>query len=110
MAYATTEDLESRWRLLTPDEKVIAETLLEDATVILDTYNTGASDAVLSIVSCSMVRRVMSPDAFGFNQSTQDGGTWDPYTPVSTELMPDWKELKMLRSGSKVGFAEMERL
>lgn len=110
MAYATTEQLESRWRLLTPDEKAIAETLLEDAAVILDTYTTNADPAILSIVSCNMVKRAMAPDAFGFNQPTVDGGTWDPYTPASGELMPDWKELKMLRSGSKVGFAKMECL
>ena len=110
MAYATVQDLENRWRLLTPDEKVVAAQLLEDAAVILDTYTHGnADDAILSIVSCNMVRRALDPDAFALGQDGVVGGAWQPSTPAGS-LEPDWKELKMLRSGSKVGFSKMECL
>lgn len=109
MAYATTEDLERRWRPLTPDERQQADTLLKDAAIVLDTYRSCADEEILAIVSCNMVRRAMNPDAFALGQDGYGSQTWTPYTAAG-ELVPDWKELKMLKSGSSVGFSKIECL
>lgn len=109
MAYATTDILERRWRALSPNEKETAEQLLEDAAVVLDTYAVYADDEVLSIVSCNMVRRAMDPDAFALGQQGVPGGAWQPDTPAGA-LEPTWTELKMLRSGSRLGFSRMADL
>lgn len=64
MAFATYNDVESRWRTLTADERTKATTLLGDAAAILsarvrvDDRNVNQSE-VLKIVSCNMVIRSM---------------------------------------------------
>lgn len=78
MAYATVEDLEARWKVLTESERATAETLLDDAAAYLDavvpTCNSNPNfSRVLKIVSCSMVQRSMSAmqsDAYGIKQQT----------------------------------------
>lgn len=108
MAYATVEDLEKRWRKLTPSERTTAETMLDDASVIIDTYVKGDADFnLLGIITCNMVRRAMDPDTIA-NTIMGDSG-WEPQKPAA-RLMPEWDELKMLKSASKVGFAKMSCL
>ena len=46
-------------RTLTTDEQAICTTLLDDAAVIIDEVNSGASADVKKIVSCRMVIRAM---------------------------------------------------
>lgn len=96
MAYATTEQLERRWRALSPNERTQAETLLEDASAIIDTYNPKADDAILSIVCTNLVRRAMSPDAYALNQEDVPGIGWQTSEPVSA-MEPTWKERDMMR-------------
>ena len=76
MAYATVDDLEARWRPLTEDEAAKAETLLDDAGVMLAslvTVDEGDEQqlALLRVVSCSMVTRAMmdsESETFGLSQ------------------------------------------
>lgn len=76
MAYATVEDIEARWRMLTADEQSLAQTLLDDASVMLARLVTiDESDeqqaTLLKQVSCSMVIRSMvssASSAYGIEQ------------------------------------------
>lgn len=64
MAYATVEQLETRWRTLTSTEKTRAAKLLGDAQVIIDGECPPAEPltdaAAREMVSCSMVKRAMA--------------------------------------------------
>lgn len=82
MAYATIDDLETRWRPLSEAEQERAEVLLEDASVYLDALvtidGTEEQEAILERVSCSMVQRVMSADVdtFGLSQTSMTAGSY----------------------------------
>lgn len=87
MQYATVEELEGRWRPLSGDEADRAEVLLADAATRINIAfrengkEIDQSDetlaAVLSMVSCEMVKRVMasSVDA-DCTQSTMTAGSY----------------------------------
>lgn len=74
--YATIEDLESRYRTLTTEERAKAQVLLEDVSVkIRQEFKRHHKDIPtdedgiysLKIVSCSVVKRVMSSPGFDDN-------------------------------------------
>ena len=60
MAYATITDIENR---IVPDldatQETICTNLLDDAAVIIDTFNAEASADAKKVVSCNMVIRAM---------------------------------------------------
>lgn len=107
MAYATVEDLEKRWRRLTPSERETAGVLLYDASLILDQHVKCADFDIMGIVVCNMVRRAMDPDTIAASQLLESG--WESQSPAN-RLMPEWNELKMLKRGAMVGFASMADL
>lgn len=111
MAYATTADLESRWRPLSPEEAVVAASLLEDAATILDTVAASADDAIMAIVSCNMVRRAMttSGDAFGLDGQTAPSYGWGSSLPAG-DLWLSAQDRRMLRGSARIGTAKMEVL
>lgn len=90
MSYATVDDVQARiLRDLTSDERTVATTLLEDAGVIIDTFNANATTDSKKVVSCRMVIRALgsedsdipmgatqgSMSALGYSQSwTLSGG------------------------------------
>lgn len=83
-AFATVEDLASRWRPLTGSEADRAEVLLGDASVYLRSVCTSRGVDVeeradaLRIVCCDLVQRKMqAPDGAPVSSVTQGGG---PYT------------------------------
>lgn len=112
MAYATTEDIEKRiLRDLTEDEETVCENLLDDAAVIIDSYNADASDEAKLVVSCRMVIRAIgngdddvpvgatqgSMSAMGYSQSwTMSGGS-------TGELYINKLDKKMLGVGNSIG-------
>lgn len=109
MAYATTEQLESRWRYMTPEEQVVAGSLLEDAAVILDQMGFGdADEELLRIVSINMVKRAMKTDgdAFGIDGQTTPSMGWASSLPAG-ELYPYDREITMLRGGARAGSIPM---
>lgn len=58
MAYATVEDVQARMsRVMSESEQAICSTMLDDAAVIIDSFNESASDDKKQIVSCRMVIR-----------------------------------------------------
>lgn len=79
MAYATYEDVQARMtRELSDSEQAICTTLLDDAAVIIDNYNSGASDDIKKVVSCRMVIRAigdgdLSGVPVGATQGSQSG-------------------------------------
>lgn len=111
MAYATFEDIINRKDLDT-SEMERCDALLEDAAIIIDTYNAKASSDAKRLVSCNMVIRAIGScdesipigatqgtmSALGYSQSwTSTGGSGELYL---TKL-----EKKILGAGNHIGFS-----
>lgn len=63
MSYATYTDVQARMsRDMTADEQALCTTLLDDAGVIIDSFNKNADDGVKLVVSCRMVIRALGVD------------------------------------------------
>lgn len=59
-AYATYEDVQDRMlRTMSEDEQSVCTTLLDDAAVLIDAYNSSASADSKKVVSCNMVIRAL---------------------------------------------------
>lgn len=114
MAYATVTDVQARMnRTLSVDEQTLCTTMLDDAAVIIDAYNSEASAEAKKIVSCRMVIRAMgdgadagipmgatqgSMSALGYSQSWTIGAGGG-----SGELYIGKLEKKLLGTGNLVG-------
>ena len=112
MAYATYEDVQAGFRLLTADEIEKAETLLDRAAVIIDSVAAdGISDAIKMLVSCNMVTRALasgdSAIPIGVSQGTQTGlGYTSSYTfgsGSSGELYLSKTDKRLLKCGNRIG-------
>ena len=77
MAYATVDDVEKRiTRTLTEDEESVCSTLLDDAAIIIDTFNKSATADIKNTVSCRMVIRAIGDDnvaPMGATQGSMSG-------------------------------------
>jgi hypothetical protein len=117
--YATVADVEARWRPLSASETTLAETLLGDAAVMLDSMvDTTDPDERLSkaltIVSANMVIRSLmatTSDSFGVSQTSIAGGPYSQtytYSNPTGDLYVTRQEKKMLGCGSsRVGWAPL---
>lgn len=109
MAYATTQDIQARMtRTLTTDEQAVCAVLLEDAAVIIDTYNADAGADAKKVVSCRMVQRAIETAdltiPMGASQGSQAGLGFSESWTVSTggavgELYIGKLEKQMLGAG-----------
>lgn len=113
MAYATLAEVQARMtRTLSTSEQAVCTTLLDDAAVLIDSFNPNASDDARKIVSCRAVIRVLgdgqttgvpigasqgSMSALGYSQS------WTMGSGASGELYLSKTEKAMLGGGSKIG-------
>lgn len=111
MAYATTADVQSRTtRTLTTEELAVCATLLDDAAVLIDAYNSTASSDAKKIVSCRMVIRAIgdsydvpigatqgSMSALGYSQS------WTISNGSTGELYLSKAEKALLGGGNSIG-------
>lgn len=112
MSYATYTDVQARMtRDMTADEQALCTTLLDDAGVIIDTFNKNADDGVKLVVSCRMVIRALGADdtvpmgatqgsmsALGYSQS------WTIGTGGSVgELYLSKLDKQMLGYGNRIG-------
>ena len=78
MAYATVNDLERRWHPLSEADRAVAEVLLDDAALMIDSQtcidlNDPMMVKVALKVSCDMVQRAMASresGAFGVAEQT----------------------------------------
>lgn len=112
-AYATVEDVQGRMtRTLTETETTVVGNLLNDAAVLIDSYNASASTDAKLIVSCRMVIRAVgdgqsdvpvgatqgSMAALGYSQS------WTMGTNASVgQLYLDRTDKGILGGGAKIG-------
>lgn len=114
MAYATVEDVQARMtRDMTVDERAVCSTLLDDATVLIDTYNVNAADDAKKVVSCRMVIRALgdgesSGVPMGATQGSQSGLGYSQSWTIATggsvgELYLGKLEKKLLGVGDKIG-------
>lgn len=97
MSYATVDELQERWRPLDDAERSRAETLLEDAALVIDVecptvvvrIDAGDDLAMRAAtrVSCEMVKRAMmaSVNAAPMDQFQQTGG---PFSTSGTFVNP----------------------
>lgn len=115
MAYATVEDITARMlRELKAEEETACETLLEDVAILIDSYNSNASDDAKKLVSCRAVIRMLgdgseagipvgasegSMSALGYAQS------WKIGSGAAGELYLSKLEKSLLNGGDRIGMA-----
>lgn len=74
MAYATTSDVQSRLsRTLSETELAVCGNLLEDASLIIDTFNADADSDAKKVVSVRMVTRAIGDGESYFPLGTTQG-------------------------------------
>lgn len=75
MAYATVSDVQARMtRTLSESERTVCSTLLDDAAVLIDSYNVNASADAKLIVSCRVVIRALGDGSdFGVPTGASQG-------------------------------------
>ena len=112
MAYASITDVKRLYKV-TFDED-LCEALLDNAAIIIDSYNTNASEDAKKLVSCNMVIRVLgfqSSDStmpLGTTQGTMSAlGYSQTFTLGSSggtgELYLSKSDKKTLGVGNKIG-------
>lgn len=113
MAYATYQDVEARLnRIFTLGEQAQCTTLLDDAAVIIDTYNADAVADNKKLVSCRMVMRVMGDGAdvgvpMGATQGSMSGlgyaQSWTISNGASGEIYLSKTDKQLLGYANKIG-------
>lgn len=114
MAYATTDDVQARMtRTMTQEERELCSVMLEDAAVIIDSYNSKAAEKSKKIVSCRIVIRAMgageeSGVPLGATQGSMSGlGYTQSWTIGSGggagEMYLSKLEKKLLCCGDRIG-------
>ncbi len=112
MAYATAQDVQDRMsETMTTEQQNICTKLLDDAAIVIDSFNVNATADAKKLVSIRMVQRSMSIDsdipmgatqgsmsAMGYSQSWTMGSN----TSVG-ELYLNKIEKKLLGYGNKIG-------
>ena len=114
--YANLDDLQSRWRDLSVQEKTRAAVLLKDAEVMilaeLTSYGKKLEDvepAILRLVECNMCARVLSAgtNAADITQMTESAGCYSQtytYSQPGTSLYISKKERRLLGiGGARIG-------
>lgn len=112
MAYATVEDVQSRMsRAMTSEEQDICSNLLDDAAVIIDSYNSEASTDAKKLVSCRIVIRALSANdmdiPLGATQGSKGGLGYTESWTISSggsigELYLGKTEKKLLGYGGSI--------
>lgn len=112
--YATPSDVQARMtRTMDADEQAVCQKLLEDAAVIIDTYNANAAADSKLVVSCRMVIRALgdgesSGVPMGASQGSMSGLGYSQSWTIGTggsvgELYLGKLERKLLGAGDRVG-------
>lgn len=113
MAYATVEDVQARMsRTLSPSEQTVCSNLLDDAAIIIDTYNVDATADSKKVVSCRMVMRAIGDGdgggiPMGATQGSQSGlgysESWTIGSGSVGELYIGKLEKKLLGTDNYIG-------
>lgn len=112
MAYATIEDIKSRiTRTLSNAEISAANMMLEDAAIIIDTYNCNAEIDKKNLVSCRMIIRALGDGQndmpIGATQASQSGlgysQSWTFGSGSNGEIYLSKIEKRILGCGNRIG-------
>lgn len=113
MAYATVEDVQARMtRTMSESEQAICSTMLDDAAVIIDTFNAAASDDKKLVVSCRMVIRQLgdgneSGVPIGATQGSMSGlgysQSWTLSNGSTGEMYLSKLDKELLGVGNRIG-------
>lgn len=113
MAYATVEDVEARMsRELSESEQTICSTMLDDAAVMIDSFNADAANDIKLIVSCRMVIRQLGDGEsvgvpIGATQGSMSGlgysQSWTISSGSSGEIYLSKLDKQLLGCGNKIG-------
>ena len=121
MAYATYEDVQARInRTLSESEQAVCTTLLDDAAIIIDSFNSEATEDIKKIVSCRMVIRAIGDGEsggipVGANQGSMSGlgysQSWTITAGSTGELYLAKLEKQLLGKGNAIGsYSPVEEL
>ena len=114
MAYATVSDVQARiTRDLSADEQTVCATLLDDVAVMIDGYNSAASNDAKKIVSCRVVIRALgdgesSGIPMGATQGSMSGLGYSQSFTIGSggavgELYLGKADKQLLGCGNKIG-------
>ena len=121
MAYATVEDVQARMdRQMSESEQAICSTMLDDAAVIIDSFNKDASEDAKKIVSCRMVIRQLGDGSdagipIGATQGSMSGLGYSQSWTVSNgsvgEVYLSKLDKQLLGVGNRIGsYSPVEEL
>lgn len=121
MAYATIEDIQARMtRQMSETEQAVCASMLDDAAVIIDSFNADASEDTKTIVSCRMVIRQLGDgnDAgipIGATQGSMSGlgysQSWTVSGGSTGEMYLSKLDKQLLGLGNKIGsYSPIEEL
>ena len=121
MAYASVSDVVARMtRTLTEAEQTMCATLLDDAAVIIDSWNANASADAKKIVSCNMVIRKVgdgedSGIPIGATQGSMSGlgysQSWTIGSGSTGEMYLSKADKKLLGVSNQIGsYSPVEEL
>lgn len=112
-SYATVEDVQKRMtRAMSTSEQTMCETLLEDASVIIDSYNADADADKKLIVACRMVVRQLGDGEsigipIGATQGSMSGlgysQSWTVSNGSTGEMYLSKLDKKLLGVGNRIG-------
>ena len=113
MAYATVQDVQARMsRTMSESEQAICSTMLDDAAVLIDTFNENAAAENKLIVSCRVVIRQMGDGEsdgipIGATQGSMSGlgysQSWTVSGGSSGEIYLSKLDKQLLGYGNKIG-------
>lgn len=113
MAYATVEDVQARMmRQMSESEQAICSTMLDDAAVVIDVFNSAATEDKKKVVSCRMVIRQLgdgeaSGVPIGATQGSMSGlgysQSWTVGNGTTGEIYLSKLDKQILGCGNKIG-------
>lgn len=113
MAYATVQDVQARMsRTMSESEQTICATMLDDAAVIIDTFNEDAAAANKLVVSCRIVIRQLGDGEtdgipIGASQGTMSGlgysQSWTMSGGSTGEMYLSKLDKELLGYSNKIG-------
>lgn len=112
MAYATVQDVQDRLnRTMSDTEQAICPTLIEDASVIIDSYNKNADSDAKKIVACRIVIRQLGDGDIGVPIGATQGSmsglgysqSWTMSSGSAGEMYLSKLDKKLLGVGNKIG-------
>lgn len=121
MAYATIEDIQARMtRQMSETEQAVCASMLDDAAVIIDSFNADASEDKKTIVSCRMVMRQLGDGSdagipIGATQGSMSGlgysQSWTVSGGSTGEMYLSKLDKQLLGLGNKIGsYSPIEEL